>query len=289
MIILTPLFSASQEVQDSSQLWFSGSVTAAYAQEDNGDDRHYSTLSFQALTDLLYRGKTNNNYSFQHAFKSELSYLHFIDSIWIINSDYFKLQLQWNKNSEKKWETTWMLYVSSRWLNKWDKKTIDGEEKKKWQEGFFNPARVEFSYGWNKHFWKNSNFSGSLATIKIASIPRNDFSFQPSEKNLLTTKHSYIQSEYGLSLQLQVAESYFKDLIVWRHQTRIFANALNKKGVHADVSNRIAVHFLKFMELRFDTKILFDPDYNQHLQIRQEVLLGVFYQHQHKVRKLHFP
>jgi hypothetical protein len=36
------------------------------------------------------------------------------------------------------------------------------------------------------------------------------------------------------------------------------------------------------MQLRLDTKILFDPDYSTKLQFRQEVLLGVFYQHQNR-------
>jgi hypothetical protein len=276
-------------MQDSSELWLSGSLTAAFAQEDNGNDNHYSTLSFQGLADVMYRGKTKNKYTFQHIFKSEVSYLHFIDSIWMINSDYFKLLLQWNKASEKKWETSWTLYLSSRWLNRYDYVYIDGQQQNKWLEGFLNPARIEFSYGWNKSFWKFSSFSGSLASIKINSIPRNGYYQQPDEKNLMVTKHSYIQSEYGLNLQLLINESYFKNLIVWRHQSRVFANAFNKRGVHLDVSNRVAVHFLKFMELRFDTKVFFDPDYNSKLQFRQEVLLGVFYQHQQKVRSLHFP
>jgi hypothetical protein len=294
LLILLLLSSAlnnavSQSAPDSSELWLSGSLTAAYAQENRGNDDHYSTLSFQGLSDVLYRGKTSSKYTFQHAFRTEISYLHFIDSTWIISSDYFKLQLQWNKTSEKKWETSHMLYVSSRWLNLWDKTIIDGKEKSIWLEGFFNPCRIEYAYGWSKNFWKSSNFSGSLATIKIASIPRNGIYFQPEDKNLLTTKHSYIRSEYGLSFQFMINESYFKDLLVWRNQSRVFANGLNKQGVHVDFQNRVALHFLKVMELRFDTKVFFEPDYNSHVQFRQEVLLGVFYQHQQKVRSLHFP
>lgn len=289
VFIITSIDVNAQTNSDSSELWFSGSLSAAYAQEENGSEKNYSTLSFQGLTDLIYRGKAGNKYTFQHVFRSEISYLHFIDSIWIISSDYFKLQLQWNKTSEKKWETSHMLYVTSRWLNLWDKITIDGEVKSKWMEGFFNPARVEYSYGWNKYFWKNSSFSGSLATIKITSIPRNGLYLQPEEKNLLITKHSYIQSEYGLSFQFMINERYFKDLLIWRNQSRVFANGFNKQGVHVDLQNRVALHFLKVMELRFDTKVFFEPDYNSHLQFRQEVLLGVFYQHQQKVRSLHFP
>ncbi len=288
-LILLPVDSVSQMIQDSSDLWLSGSVTAAYAQEDNGKNNHYSTLAFQGFSDIIYKGKLSNNYSYQHVFKSEISYLHYIDSTWIISSDYFKLLLQWNKSTNKKWENTWAFYLSSRWLNKYENVYIDGEQRNKWLEGFLNPARFEFSYGWNNSFWKCSSFSGSLASIKISSIPRNELYIQAKEKNLLVTKHSYIQSEYGMSLQLLINESYFKDLIVWRHQSRVFANAFNKSGVHIDVNNRIAVRFLKFIELRFDTKIFFDPDYNSHLQFRQEVLLGVFYQHQQKVRSLHFP
>jgi hypothetical protein len=289
LFILVSTAANAQLAPDSSELWLSSSLTAAFAQENSGNNNRFSTLSFQGLSDVVYRGKTNSKFNFQHVFRTEVSYLHFIDSIWIISSDYFKLQLQWNKTSEKKWETSHMLYVASRWLNLWDKTIIDGQEKNIWLEGFFNPARIEYSYGWNKNFWKNSSFSGSLATIKIASIPRNGLYHQPDEKNLLVTKHSYIQSEYGLSVQFMINESYFKDLLVWRNQSRVFANGFNKQGVHVDLQNRIALHFLKVMELRFDTKVFFEPDYNSHLQFRQEVLLGVFYQHQQKVRSLHFP
>jgi hypothetical protein len=57
LLLISALNAAfAQLAPDSSELWLSGSLTAAYAQENRGNDNHYSTLSFQGLSDVLYRG-----------------------------------------------------------------------------------------------------------------------------------------------------------------------------------------------------------------------------------------
>jgi hypothetical protein len=75
-----------------------------------------------------------------------------------------------------------------------------------------------------------------------------------------------------------MVEPLYGEAITNENNTRFFVNALNNTGIHFECSNRIVLHFLKYLQLRLDTRLNYNPDQSTHLQYRQEVVLGVFYQ-----------
>ena len=290
-IVLVTMFitlrCVAQSLIDSSntpRIYLNASASASYAGESNWSNRTGNSLAIAGGIDLNYDHVGKHKWNEHHLFRTELGFIRYGDSIWIKNSDAFKIQMRWSKLNEKKFETLWSFYLGSQWLNDYDYSFVDNETKKRWTGGIFNPLSIELIYGWNKELWKSSRVSVSLATIKIESLPINKAinTELKKDESLLITKHSYIKALYGFSSQFIVNESMYNDAIMLRHESRFFFNGLSRTSVHLDINNRIAFNFLKFMQLRLDTKILFDPDYSTKLQFRQEVLLGVFYQHQNR-------
>ena len=79
-------------------------------------------------------------------------------------------------------------------------------------------------------------------------------------------------------MQLNVYEELYQKIILVENDSRLFFNALNRTAINFDFNNRIAIRFLKYLQLRFDLHLIYNPDYSKNLQYRQEVLLGVFYE-----------
>ena len=94
---------------------------------------------------------------------------------------------------------------------------------------------------------------------------------------MIRTNNSYIRSRYGCSLQLILDESFRNKTILLDHQSNIVANSLSAEGIRMDIQNRISFKLFRYLQLRFDTRLLYDPSFSYKMQYRQEVLLGIFY------------
>ena len=84
---------------------------------------------------------------------------------------------------------------------------------------------------------------------------------------------------YGFSGYLTIDESFYKELILLQHQSHLFFNALTAKHIQFDITNRVCIRFFKYLQLRLETSLMYFPDQSLQLQYRQEVLLGIFYEH----------
>ncbi|CAN5425008.1 hypothetical protein BH11BAC2_BH11BAC2_23010 [soil metagenome] len=262
--------------------WVNANAAASYIGQHNWSEETNSAISLLAAVNFRHRLKRSSGNAHEHSFRSEISYLNYADSTWIKGSDYLRVNLNWMSIPGKKITQTYSVYFSTQWLNSWTMIPLADQTRKSWSGGFMNPANMELSYGTTIELLKNSRLILSPATVKIQSRPRYPLNPDPDkekDKTLFITKHSYIRTEYGFSAQVNLFEQFCDDILLLENDSRFFFNALNKQGIHLDLSNRIAIRFLKFLQLRLDTKILYDPDYSMHFQYRQEVLLGVFYEH----------
>lgn len=285
--LLISISCIAQSEKDSANipmiLW-NTSASASYTGESNWSNRTGNSLAFAGSFDLNFDHLQMHKWDQHHSFRTEVGFIRYGDSIWLKNNDVFRLQMRWSQQSKKKLETLWSIFLTSQWLNDFEYTFIENENRKSWSGGIFNPFSFELVYGWNKELWKSSRFSISMATIKIEALPLKKAinTELKKDESLFITKHSYVKALYGFSSQFIVNESFHNDAIMLRHESRFFFNGLSRTSVHLDINNRIAFNFLKIMQLRLETKILFDPDYSTKLQFRQEVLLGVFYQHQNR-------
>jgi hypothetical protein len=256
-----------------------GTLSASYVDQHNWEENTRSSISILGSCDLRYHFARNSGWEGHHSLRTEISYVRYYDSIWTKNSDYVKLQMQWIEPKGKKLTHSYSVYFGTQWLNSTQSIKTETGYKKVWAGGIFNPATLEINYGVNKDLWKNSRLSIAFASVKLTTRPRKAYEFNiVADPSLFVTKHSYIRSEYGFSAQLELYEEIFEKVLLFENNSRFFFNGLNRKAVNLDFNNRIAIRFLKVMQLRFDTGLIYDPEYSTRIQYRQEVLLGVFFE-----------
>lgn len=260
-------------------------LSASYIDQRNWGFEDQSMLSFLGSINLRQNLKRQSGWEHNFNLNSEISYLRYADSIWLKNSDYVRLRLQWNNYTNKKIQYSYAIFMSTQWLNNYTSTNSENGKRKEWTGGIFNPATLELAYGFNKNIWKNSNINVAFVTVKISSRPRNqDLPDVTNEKDqsLFITKHSYVKSSYGFSAQLSVYEELYQNIVLIENDSRLFFNALNRNAIHFDINNKIGIRFLKYLQLRFDLHLIYNPDYSNRIQYRQEVLLGVFFEHHYQ-------
>lgn len=288
-LLLLPLFFYGQDTlscpkRDSityNRLTINGELSASYIDQRNWDLENHSMVSFLGAIDLRQRLTRKSGWEHCHSFHTEISYMRYADSIWLKSSDYARLRLQWNDKSNKKFQYSYAVFFSTQWLNNYTNTQTETGIHRDWSGGIFNPATLELAYGFNKNLWKSSSINIAFVTAKFNTRPRNsEFpdSTREQDQSLFITKHSYVKSAYGFSAQLNVYEELYQKIILVENDSRLFFNALNRTAINFDFNNRIAIRFLKYLQLRFDLHLIYNPDYSKNLQYRQEVLLGVFYE-----------
>lgn len=280
-------------VQDTSEkkdsivsrfLLFNGSASASYSDQHNWDTDTRSSVSLSGNFQYRHRLKKFTGWGHDHCILSELSYHNLSDSTWIKGNDFLKINLNWKWDAGKKWLQSCRVYFTTQWMNSYSQ-NFENTGSKRWQSGFGNPLTLEAGYGISGYFWKNSDLSVQFATARINARPRLNYDKRNEneiDNSLLVLPHSYIRSEYGFSAWLNIREVYWNESIIWENTSGLFFNALNRTSLNLDISNRFAYRFLKFMQVRFDTRILYDPAISYRMQYRQEILLGVFYEFRNK-------
>lgn len=82
---------------------------------------------------------------------------------------------------------------------------------------------------------------------------------------------------YGFSVATAINKN-FGDHVQWINNTRIFGNGLDRDHVNLQFSNMVIVKLWKYLQLRFDTRLAYNPMLNYKMQFRQEALIGFFYE-----------
>ena len=268
----------------STNKWlFFPSLSASYVNYSNWLGQDHDTWSFLSNIDFKHRRAFSSGWSHDYLLKTELGYLHYSDSVWMKNADRFKVTLQWTEKRGKALSHSYSFYLQSQFLKSYQV-VYDAEQDgavKKLKGWFLAPAVLEIAYGLNWYFWDYSRMNVAFATFRLSSRPRipedpNDLSEE--DQSLFKSKRKTIKTEYGFSTQLYINKDIYPKVLLWDHQSRFFFNALNRFGIHADISNRFTIRFLKYLQFRIDTHLLYEPDISRKLSYRQELLLGFFYE-----------
>lgn len=64
----------------------------------------------------------------------------------------------------------------------------------------------------------------------------------------------------------------------WVNNSRFFGNGLDQDHVNFQFSNMVIVKLWKYLQLRLDTRLAYNPMLNYKMQFRQEALIGFFYE-----------
>jgi hypothetical protein len=263
------------------------SFATSYTANQNWQGNDYKNFSLIANADYQRR-IDSKKFSQTYQFRGELSFLQFIDSIqaslWLKNSDFFNLSAQWIEYSERALKHSYSVLLNSQFADSWKYTWIPaaspGENpfyKREWKGGLMNPATVTLAYGLNYSFWRTSYVNFAFATINIYARPRVDDALLPTEKELARTEKTLFISEYGMSIQSTI-QRRFNEYVLWDNKISFFANGLNKNQVNFDFQNRITFRFLKYLQFRVSTYLIYNPIYSYQMQYRHEFLTGIFFE-----------
>ena len=252
-----------------------GSAACAVTSQENWYDSSGGAISLAASLDFKHSAKKSSRYCEQR-FKGDLGFIRPENHLWNKSSDQLRLSFHYYKKPLKGWNTGYTARLNTQWLTTW-KYDEEPFTSRKWYGGFMNPFAFDCSFDFSRNFLQNSRINLSLATISVSAIPVKR-GLPGDQRAALTTRHSLIRSRYGCSLQLLIDEKFRNNTILLDHSSVIMANALSQDGIRVDIQNRVSFKIFRFIQLRFDTRLLYDPDFSFKMQFRQEVLLGFFYE-----------
>jgi len=258
-------------VNANAQLNYKGGISAAYNMQKNWNDNQVSFVTFQTGWLVDYHKDNEQSHTFHHL-NSELSYIYYPDSIWKTNTDYLKLNLQWNKTKNNKWESNTAVYFATRYLNKYNNNIAS----KYWQEGFLNPMELSFSYGWKRTVLKRSMINISFSSMRVMVTPASRINLK-NEATIQLKNNTSITGQYGFQAQSFINETYCNERVHWINDSRIYINQLSEKGFLLDIHNILAIKIYKYLEVRIDSKLQYDYQICNKLRFKQEALLGIYY------------
>ena len=255
------------------QLW-RGDLSGSYVTDRDWTGQAQNYIILKGLAEARFRKKLQSGWQHEHYVHTQLGYTAITDSIWMKSADILKIHLRWMEENKRKVIHTYSLRFQTQWLSTWR----INENSRQWMAGFMNPSGLELGYSFSWYFLENSSLMLTPATLQLSVMPRTILSPAAVEDPSIRLPHANMYSRYGFSGTLNIEESFYNNVLVLSHQSHLFCNAITAQKIQFDVSNRVSVRFLKYLQLRLDTSILYQPDQTSKLQYRQEVLLGIFYE-----------
>lgn len=211
--------------------------------------------------------------------KSEVGYIHIFDSLWSKQSDLFNLQFVL-KLQNRKFSQSLNALLNSQLLNSYAIVTDVKQQrlKRKWKGSFMNPSTVEMGYGLNVLFWEKSNFNIAIASARFRIDPVYENQPKPAKGVFGKVKRGWLLFDYGFSGQLVLVKNLSNDL-EWNSTGKIFFKGFNKGTIQFDVTNTMSYKFWKYIEMRADLKLVYDPLVSFKMQYRNELLFGFVFKY----------
>lgn len=258
-----------------SFLSFRSSLSVSYIIQKNFNQNDHRDFLFLGNTDYYYK-VTKEKFIQTYQAKANLGYLKYLDSIWYKYSDGWRIKVLFNENESKNITHAYSLEINSQFLNTY-KYTPSATEKisRQWRGNFLNPATISFSYNVSIGIWENSNVMLGLSSVRIVTKPRYDGAIEPMDP-FAKTSCAFILANYGMSGQVNVYSHKIADNIVWDNTSSFFANGISRHQAGFDCKNTVTFKFLKYLQFRFDTHVIYDPLTSTRLQYDQEFLVGAF-------------
>ena len=278
--ICTPVDSTSKFVESTTAFTSSslyGSLSASYASSSNWNGQNLR--NFALLGNLLYTHSLfSASHSHMHQVMADLGYQKFVDSTWVKSIDRVMVNLLWN-NTGKKFNSSYSVSFSTQFMPD-AVPEYDAEQDKLVERsvgGFLNPFDLQLGYGGVFTFWGRSNINFAFATLQMSSSPKEFTSPAFADANVIEGKRAYYFMNYGFSVSTAINKT-FGEHVQWINNTRIFGNGLDRDHVNLQFSNMVIVKLWKYLQLRFDTRLAYNPMLNYKMQFRQEALIGFFYE-----------
>ena len=253
------------------------SLSSSYSTSTTWQGRDLRNFTF--VGNLQYRHALNDSsHGHAHQVLADLGYLKFVDSIWTKNLDRFQVNLLWS-NTGRKLKHSYSVVLSSQFLS--IKRTEWNSELGKLVErdvgGFLRPFSLEMGYGSVFNFWRTSSINFAFATLKLSGYPKEITAPTFADATFIQGGEMNYFMSYGLGVVTAINKPIGKRL-QWMNNSRAFCNGFDKDHVNFDFSNMVIVKIWKFFQLRFDTRLAYNPVINHQLQFRQEALIGFFYE-----------
>ena len=261
---------------------FRSSLSTSFIVQKNFYQSDVRNFVFLGNADYYKRVSTNKFIQTYH-FKTDLGYLKYLDSSWTKYSDDWRVNIIFEEHNNAKVTHSYSLILYSQFLNTYSPVyDVEGKQTEKWRGGFLNPASLNFSYDVNINFWEYSNLLLGLSAVRIITRPRFEGVIEPKETPIIKTDHSYILAAYGMSGQLSIYSKKISETVTWDNTSSFFVNGVSKDQASFDFENKFTIKFLKCLQFRLETHIIYDPLYSYNLQYRQEFLIGAFYEKRKK-------
>ncbi|MCL4282606.1 MAG: hypothetical protein KJZ58_10105 [Flavobacteriales bacterium] len=254
-----------------------GSLSASYAASDNWNGQDLRNFALQG--NLLYNhNRFATTHSHSHQAMADLGYQKFVDSTWVKSLDRLQVNLLWN-NTGRKFNSSYTVAFGTQFLPA-SFAAYDIEQDKLVDHsvgGFLNPFTLQLGYGGVFTFWGRSSINFAFATVQISSSPKELTSTAYADANVIEGKKAYYFMNYGFSIATAINKQ-FGGHVQWVNNSRFFGNGLDRDHVNLQFSNMVVVKLWKYLQLRFDTRLAYNPLLNYKMQFRQEVLIGFFYE-----------
>jgi hypothetical protein len=245
----------------------------------------YSTLSnWSGGTRNHFTGQGNGDAAWRRAgkkvrwlvtFRTAVNFIRYSDSSWVKTMDYWRLAVSASERTGKRGSRTLSLLASSQWLPGYRQVYRDGAWSRERIGGFMNPGSITAEYGYHWKTGQEYRFYLSPAAIKVSVRPRQ---LQPEghEGDIARTAQAYIYSDYGLSARIEL-DVKIRPNVIWENYSTLFCNGISRTRVQAECSNALRFIFLRFLEFRIDTRIVYEPSVSYRAQVMQGFLLGLLF------------
>lgn len=254
-----------------------GSLSTSYTASRNWGGQDLRNYAFTG--NLLYRHTLfSTERSHAHQVAADMGYLKFVDSTWTKHLDRLQVNLLWNSTG-RKLNHSYTIVLATQFLPSSILEYDPAEDRMKERPvgGFMNPFSLEAGYGAVWSFWQGSNINFAFATLRFAGSPKATTAPTFTDASTMEGKRAYYFLNYGFSITAAIKQPIGKH-VEWINSTRFFGNGLDRDHVNLDVQNMVVVKLWKYLQLRMDTRLAYNPLLNYDLQFRQEVLLGFFFE-----------
>lgn len=251
-------------------------AVAGTCSQNNSSDQNQISISIKFNTDYL-RKVTSKKFTQYYQFNFAYGYLR-LDSIWMKNTDFWKLRILFSEMGAKKITHTYSFFINSQ-LTTTNRRVYNYKEdliEMKKVSGFFNPGNITLGYGLNWMFWDDNYLNVNFATIKVFTRPRYSFNLK-DDSNIGKLKYAYVFCEYGMSINTMVYK-YINSFLRWENSSNMFMNGINKSSINFDIINRLNFIILKHLEFKIDTHLIYDLALSSKVQLQNDFTIGYFYQ-----------
>jgi hypothetical protein len=268
--------SDSLSVQTRRSFLYAG-VSSSYATSTNWDGRDLRNFSLTANVQYTHGGIVGER-SHAHQVLADVGYLKYVDSIWVKSLDKLQVNLMWASKGLRM-KHSYSVLLSTQFLpnSTW---RYDVEQDRMLEQrlgGLLRPFSLEMGYGAVFSFWEKSTINFAFATLKLSGYPKDMVAPPFRDATLIHAPSTNYYASYGIGLIAAINKPIGKHL-VWLNNSRAFCNGFDSDHANFDVSNMLIIKLWKYVQLRFDTRLAYNPVINYDLRFRQEVLVGFFYE-----------